>query len=128
MPAISFRRLGSKARNASSSPNGARGGAQSSAGVLRLSSTQLSPLGRTSARSSLGRTSLRSRVAMLSSNPHPRLPLCRKEGGPRTTTYVALRHWPKGWRQKDSRTALERFVDGQKDVDAATCPRYRACP
>src|SRR5262245_19423716 len=34
----------------------------------------------------------------------------------RTTRYVALTHWPKRWRQKDSRTALERFVDGQKDV------------
>jgi hypothetical protein len=40
MPAISFRRLGSGARKASSSPNGARGGAQSSAGMLRLSSAK----------------------------------------------------------------------------------------
>ena len=31
----------------------------------------------------------------------------------RTTTYVALTHWPKGWRPNDSRTALERFIDGQ---------------
>jgi len=32
----------------------------------------------------------------------------------RTTTYVALTHWPKGWRPNDSRTALERFIDGQR--------------
>src|SRR5262245_17237350 len=40
VPAISFPRLGSGARKASSSPNGARGGAQSSAGMLRLSSAK----------------------------------------------------------------------------------------
>jgi hypothetical protein len=43
-------------------------------------------------------------------------------------TYVALRRWPKGWRPKDSRTALERFVDGQKDADAATCRRRHRGP
>jgi hypothetical protein len=34
--------------------------------------------------------------------------------GPRTKKYVTLKYWPKGWRQNDSRTAPERFIDGRR--------------
>src|SRR5262245_35068282 len=53
-----------------------------------------------------------------SSNPHSRFSPLPHRRRARTTTYLALRHWPKGWRRKDSRMARERFVDGQKDADA----------
>jgi hypothetical protein len=58
-----------------------------------------------------------------SSNPHPRFSPLPHRRRARTTRYVAVRHWPKGWRRKDSRMALERFVDGQK---SARWPRRRA--
>jgi hypothetical protein len=61
----------------------------------------------------LGRTSVISTVAMASPNTAPSgFPLAVRRTA-RTTTYVALTLWPKGWRSNDSRRALERFIDGQ---------------
>jgi hypothetical protein len=105
-PPITGRKVSSRRRTCPAAvvPFGARGGAQTSSGGFSLPSAKLFPL---------GRTSVISTVAMASPNSSPAVFPFAVRRTARTTTYVALTHWPKGWRPNDSRTALERFIDGQ---------------